>query len=115
MNVNATAVVHDGAHQAALGADQRVVQPGGNGHLHLLNVGLRGPELSLTWKLPTQHAQVWMEVSHQFPLDAEDSISGCLTVHLLARDDDHLRVAVLRRQVDLGVGLLTDLSASSSL
>lgn len=40
--MNAAAVVHDGAHQAALGADQRVVQPGRNGHLHLLNVGLGG-------------------------------------------------------------------------
>lgn len=55
-----------------------------------------------------------MEVSHQFPLDAEDSISGCLTVELLARDDDHLRVAVLCWQVNLGVGLLTDLSTSAA-
>lgn len=38
--MNAAAVIHDGAHQAALGADQGVVQPGGNGDLRLLNVGL---------------------------------------------------------------------------
>lgn len=42
MNVNAAAVVHNGAHQAALGADQRVVQPGWNDDLRLLNVGLGG-------------------------------------------------------------------------
>lgn len=42
VNVNAAAVVHDGAHQAALGADQRVVQPGWNDDLRLLNVSLRG-------------------------------------------------------------------------
>lgn len=51
------------------------------------------------------------DVSHQFSLDGEDSISGRLTVALLACDDDHLGVTVLCRQVDLSVGLLTDLSA----
>lgn len=56
---------------------------------------------------------VW-GVSYQFPLDGEDSISGCLAVALLARDDDHLGVAVLRRQVDLSVGLLADLVASAA-
>lgn len=55
-----------------------------------------------------------MLFSHQLPLDAEDSLSGCLTVALLARDDDHLRVAVLCWQVDLGVGLLPDLSESAA-
>lgn len=51
---------------------------------------------------------------YQFSLDGEDSISGCFTVALLPRDDDHLRVAVLRRQVDLGVCLFTDLAAQTS-
>lgn len=50
-------------------------------------------------------------MTHQFSLDGEDSISGRLTVVLLARNDDHLRVAVLCRQVDLSVGLLADLAA----
>lgn len=48
-------------------------------------------------------------VSHQLSLDGEDSVSGCLAVGLLACDDDCLRVTVLRWQVDLGVGLFTDL------
>lgn len=52
--------------------------------------------------------------SYQFSLDGEDSISSCLTVALLSRDDDHLGVAVLRRQVDLSVGLLPDLVASTT-
>lgn len=42
MDVDAAAVFHDGAHKAALGADQRVVQLGGDGDLRLLNVGLEG-------------------------------------------------------------------------
>lgn len=42
MDVDTAAVFHDGAHEAALGADQRVVQLGGDGDLHLLNVGLKG-------------------------------------------------------------------------
>lgn len=50
---------------------------------------------------------------HQLPLDGEDSISGCLTVALPARDDNHLRVTVLCRQVDLSVGLLADLGHGS--
>lgn len=56
-----------------------------------------------------------MEASHQLPLDAEDSISGCFTVDLLACDDDHLRVAVLCWQFNLSVGLLTDLSTSAAV
>lgn len=36
-------------------------------------------------------------VTHQFSLDGEDSISGYLAVALLACDDDHLRVTVLCR------------------
>lgn len=54
------------------------------------------------------------EISHQFSLDGEDSISGCLTVVLLARDDDHLGVTVFCRQVDLSVGLFADLVASTT-
>lgn len=54
-------------------------------------------------------------LSHQLPLDGEDSLSGGFTVALLAGDDDHLRVAVLHRQVDLGVGLFADLVASNNL
>lgn len=42
MDVDAAAVLHDGAHKAALGADQRVVQLGRDGDLRLLNVGLEG-------------------------------------------------------------------------
>lgn len=42
MDVDAAAVIHDGAHEATLGADQRVVQLGGNGDLCLFNVGLEG-------------------------------------------------------------------------
>ncbi len=53
-------------------------------------------------------------ISHQFSLDGEDSISGCFTVALLACDDDHLRVTVLCRQVDLSVGLFADLVASKT-
>lgn len=48
---------------------------------------------------------------HQFSLDGEDSVSGCLTVALFARDDDHLGVTVLCREVDLSVGLFADLVA----
>lgn len=40
MDVHAAALLHDGAHKAALGPDQGVVQLGGNGHLHLGDVGL---------------------------------------------------------------------------
>lgn len=40
--MDAAAVIHDGAHEAALGADQRVVQLGGNGDLCLFNIGLEG-------------------------------------------------------------------------
>lgn len=54
---------------------------------------------------------VEVDVSHQLSLDGEDSFPGCLTVALLARDDDHLRVTVLCRQVDLSVRLFTDLAA----
>lgn len=42
MDVDAAAVFHDGAHEAAFGADQRVVQLGRDGDLRLLNVGLEG-------------------------------------------------------------------------
>ena len=42
MDVDATAILHDGAHKAALRADQRVVQLGRDGDLCLLNVGLEG-------------------------------------------------------------------------
>lgn len=48
--------------------------------------------------------------SHQFSLDGEDPLSGRLTVALPARDDDHLRVTVLCRQVDLSGGLFPDLA-----
>lgn len=40
MDVHAAAVVHNGAHQAALGANQGVVQLGGDGDLHLFDIGL---------------------------------------------------------------------------
>lgn len=40
--MDAAAVLHDGAHEAAFGADQRVVQLGGDGDLRLLDVGLVG-------------------------------------------------------------------------
>lgn len=42
MDVDAATIFHDGAHEAAFGADQRVVQLGGDGDLCLLNVGLEG-------------------------------------------------------------------------
>lgn len=42
VDVDAAAVLHDGAHQAAFGADQRVVQLGRDGDLRLLDVGLKG-------------------------------------------------------------------------
>lgn len=42
MDVDAAAVFHDGADEAALGADQRVVQLGRDGDLCLLDVGLKG-------------------------------------------------------------------------
>lgn len=117
MNVDAAAVVHDGAHQAALGADQRVVQPGGNGDVRLFDVGLRGAEEGLSGRAlpPLPRWARGPSRAHQLPLDAQDPIPGGLTVDLLARDDDHLRVAVLRRQVDLGVGLLADLPTSGGL
>lgn len=50
------------------------------------------------------------DVPHQFSLDGKDSVSGCLTVALPASDDNHLRVAVLRWQVNLSVGLLSNLA-----
>lgn len=53
-------------------------------------------------------------MSHQLSLDGEDSVSGRFAVVLLARDDDHLRVTVLRWQVDLGVGLFADLAVRAS-
>lgn len=42
MDVDAAAVFHDGANEAAFGADQGVVQLGWDGDLSLLNVGLEG-------------------------------------------------------------------------
>ncbi len=42
--MDAAAVLHDGAHKAALGAYQGVVQLGWDGDLRLLNVGLKGQE-----------------------------------------------------------------------
>lgn len=47
--------------------------------------------------------------THQLLLDGQNAVSCGLTVCLLPCDDDHLRVAVLSRQVDLSVCLLTDL------
>lgn len=44
VDVHAAAVVHDGAHQAALGANQGVVQLGGDGDLRLLDIGLEVQE-----------------------------------------------------------------------
>lgn len=40
VDVHAAALLHHRAHQAALGANQRVVQLGWNGDLRLLDVGL---------------------------------------------------------------------------
>lgn len=48
-------------------------------------------------------------LTHQLLLNSQDTCPGCLTVGLLACDDDHLRVTVLSRQVDLGVSFLTNL------
>lgn len=45
--------------------------------------------------------------SHQLILDGEDSISCGFTAALLACDHNHLRVAVFRWEINLGVGLLT--------
>lgn len=61
-------------------------------------------------KLFKQQKQL-SNVSHQLSLDGEDSVSGCLAVGLLACDYDCLRDTVLCWQVDLGVGLFTDLVA----
>lgn len=49
-------------------------------------------------------------VSHQLILYGEDSVSCSFTVALLPRDHNHLRVAVLCREVDFCVGLLTYLN-----
>ena len=48
-------------------------------------------------------------LTHQLFLDGQDAGSGRFTGRFLAGDDDHLRVAVLGRQVDFGVCFLTDL------
>lgn len=58
----------------------------------------------------TNNDTVSSAVPHQLSLDGENSISGCLTVALLARDDDRLGVTVLCWQVDLGGCLLADLT-----
>lgn len=41
VDVDPTALLHDGADEAALGADERVVQLGRDGDLHLGYVGLK--------------------------------------------------------------------------
>lgn len=48
-------------------------------------------------------------MSYQFLLNGQNANSSGLTVGLLARDDDHLGVAVLGRQVNFSVGFLTNL------
>lgn len=40
VDVHAAALLHDGAHKAAFGTDQGVVQLGWDGHLNLRNIGL---------------------------------------------------------------------------
>lgn len=62
---------------------------------------------------PEKGSEMSEAPTHQLTLDGQDSNPSCLTVALLARDDDHLRVAVLSGQVDLGVGLLADLQEGS--
>ena len=44
VDVHASALLHDGAHEAPLGADQGVVELGGDGHLQLRDVGLEDAE-----------------------------------------------------------------------
>lgn len=46
---------------------------------------------------------------HQLFLNGQDAVACGFTVGLLPRDDNHLRVAVLSGQVDLGVGFLPNL------
>lgn len=49
--------------------------------------------------------------AYQLLLNGQDAISGNLTVCLLASDDNHLRVAVLSRQVNFCVSFLPNLES----
>lgn len=48
---------------------------------------------------------------HQLLLNGQDAISSSLAVDLLSSDDNHLRVAVLSRQINLCVCLLANLDS----
>lgn len=48
---------------------------------------------------------------YQLLLNGQDAISSSLAVGLLSSNDDHLRVAVLSRQINLCVCLLTNLNS----
>lgn len=48
---------------------------------------------------------------YQLFLNGQDAISSSLAVGLLSSDDNHLRVAVLSRQINLCVCLLANLDS----
>lgn len=130
VNVNASTLLHHGAHQTPLRPDQRVVQLGRDGHLRFLQIGLE----DVTRRVSDQalaHVSTHItdyssktpfvlffsffiafslcSFSHQVSLYGEDALPRCLTVTPLPCDHDRLRVAVLRGEVDLRVGLFADL------
>lgn len=51
--------------------------------------------------------------SYQLFLDGEDPVASSFTVCSLARDDNCFRIAVLRREINLGVTFLTDLQQNT--
>lgn len=125
MDVHATTFLHDWPHKATLWPNQGVVQLWWNGHLHLCNVCLDKVK-RMQYNLICVQNDVWQRINYfnrnwtrhvytyQLLLNGQDAISCSLTVCLLSGDDNHLRVAVLSRQVNLCVRLLSNLDSQKA-
>lgn len=95
------------------------MQLGRDGHLRFLQVRLQEVTQRSQIMLQTVHQKaiypflllisIAVCFSHQVSLDGEDSFPCCLTVTPPTRDHDRLGVAVLSGEIDLCVGLFTDL------
>lgn len=117
----AAALLHDWAHQTALWSNQGVVQLGGDGNLYLCDVCLNTVKQQLAacirfgpiCQKDGREWALWLRFVYQLLLNCQDAIPCSLTVCLLPSDDDHLRVAVLSRQVDFCVGFLSNLQSKS--